>query len=362
MLLFALASMLLTGLALLFLSPLLRILGAEGEVLGMTAEYVRIIALGAVFQIFSTGLVPFIRNLGGASFAMFSMGAGFLTNIILDYLLVWVYPWGMAGAALATILGQAVTMLAAAAFLVKKGPGFSIPALRELPAFFGRILKVSAAPFGLIFSPQITAVFMNRFLMLYGGDRAVAVYGCISYITAIVYLLLQGVGDGSQPLISRYFSENRFPVMKQMRKLAYLSSGAIAAACMAGLFLTRGFVGVVFGASETTNLEVALYLPLFLLTLLPLAYVRITTAFLYATEKERTVLSARICGAGSDFHTASDSAADTGLWLCGCLAVCSGGTAAYLVRGSLCEASGGCGVSSGRGARDEDVCRVIFTQ
>ena len=284
-LLFALASMLLTGLALLFLSPLLRILGAEGEVLGMTAEYVRIIALGAVFQIFSTGLVPFIRNLGGASFAMFSMGSGFLTNIILDYLLVWVYPWGMAGAALATILGQAVTMLAAAAFLVNKRPGFSIPALRELPAFFGRILKVSVAPFGLIFSPQITAVFMNRFLMLYGGDRAVAVYGCISYITAIVYLLLQGVGDGSQPLISRYFSENRFPVMKQMRKLAYLSSGAIAAACMAGLFLTRGFVGVVFGASETTNLEVALYLPLFLLTLLPLAYVRITTAFLYATEK-----------------------------------------------------------------------------
>ena len=154
---------------------------------------------------------------------------------------------------------------------MNKRPGFSIPALRELPAFFGRILKVSVAPFGLIFSPQITAVFMNRFLMLYGGVRAVAVYGCISYITAIVYLLLQGVGDGSQPLISRYFSENRFPVMKQMRKLAYLSSGAIAAACMAGLFLTRGFVGVVFGASETTNLEVALYLPLFLLTLLPLA-------------------------------------------------------------------------------------------
>ncbi len=64
-LLFALASMLLTGLALICsFSPLLRILGAEGEVLGMTAEYVRIIALGAVFQIFSTGLVPFILESG----------------------------------------------------------------------------------------------------------------------------------------------------------------------------------------------------------------------------------------------------------------------------------------------------------
>ncbi len=285
-LLLALASILLTALVLILRSPLLRLLGAEdGASFDLTAEYISVIALGAVFQIFATGLVPFIRNLGGSTFAMFSMIAGFLTNIALDYLFVWVYGFGMAGAAIATIIGQAVTMLMAILFIWKKKVGFGIPNLKCALNYFGDILKVSIAPFGLTFSPQITTILMNRYLMIYGGERSVAVYGCIAYITAIVYLLLQGVGDGSQPLISRYFSEDNIPDMKQMRKLAYLTSAAISVACMVMLYFTRSYVGVLFGASPETNGDVSRYLPLFLATLLFLAYIRITTAFFYATEK-----------------------------------------------------------------------------
>ena len=69
--------------------------------------------LGAGLQIIGTGLIPFIRNHGGSFYAMFSMIAGFVTNIILDYLFVWVLGQGVAGAALATIIGQGVTMLIA---------------------------------------------------------------------------------------------------------------------------------------------------------------------------------------------------------------------------------------------------------
>lgn len=284
-LLLALASVILTGSVLLFLSPLLSLLGADGALYGLTAEYVKIIALGAVFQIFATGLVPFIRNLGGATFAMSSMIAGFLTNMALDYLFVWVYPWGMAGAAWTTIIGQAVTMLSAVLFLAKKKVGFCLPPPQKLLAFFGAFLKVSVAPFGLTFSPQITTILMNRFLMAYDGQQSVAVYGCIAYITAIVYLLLQGVGDGSQPLISRYFSEDNMSVMRQTRRLAYLSSAFIALVCMAVLFFTKSYVGVLFGASAETNGNVSQILPLFLAAFVFLSYVRITTAYLYATEK-----------------------------------------------------------------------------
>ena len=283
--LLALFSVLLSATVLLFLSPLLSILGAEGTSLGLTAEYVEVIALGAAFQVFGTGLVPFIRNLGGAAFAMISMIAGFLTNIVLDYLFVWVYSWGMGGAAWATIIGQAVTMMGAIGFLVKKKIGFSIPSFRKVWGYFGTILKIAVAPFGLTFSPQITTILMNRFLMVYGGEQSVAVYGCIAYIIAIVYLLLQGVGDGSQPLISKYFSEENVPVMKQMRGFAYLTSSVISFICMAVLFFTRRYVGILFGASPETNADVSNYLPLFLAVLLFLSYVRITTAYLYATEK-----------------------------------------------------------------------------
>ena len=94
-------------------APILRLLGAQGEALALAVEYARVIALGTLCQLLATGFVPFIRNMGGASFAMLAMILGFATNIFLDYEFVWILSWGMTGAALATTIGQAVTMLAA---------------------------------------------------------------------------------------------------------------------------------------------------------------------------------------------------------------------------------------------------------
>ena len=259
------ASALLMALVLAFAVPLLRLLGAEGEVLAPAVEYTRAIASGAFMQVLGTGLVPFIRNLGGAAFAMVTMCSGFITNVVLDFLFVWVFGWGMAGAAWATVLGQAVTALLAAGYLTVKRVGLA------RPGGFGPILKLSLAPFGLTFSPQITAIFMNRALMAYGGDRAVAVYSCIAYVIYIAYLLLQGVGDGSQPLISRYFGEGRPDSLKRARSLAYISAAVVAGLCVLGLFLLRGGVGALFGARRRRTPTRADILPLFLVPLLPLA-------------------------------------------------------------------------------------------
>ena len=81
-------------------------LGTSGQILELGISYLRIIVLGSVFQIFGTGLVPLIRNMGGAFYAMMIMVAGFLTNIVLDYVFVWLLHEGVAGAALATLIGQ----------------------------------------------------------------------------------------------------------------------------------------------------------------------------------------------------------------------------------------------------------------
>ncbi len=276
---------LITALLIGRLYPLLGLMGAEGQILQMTAEYTRIIALGTIFQLLATGFIPFIRNMGGATFAMIAMMIGFVSNIIGDYLLVWVCGLGMAGAAWATIAGQALTMLSAMVYLTVKKIGFRLPAVRGLPGFFRAVLKVAAAPFGLAFTPTVIMILMNRFLLLYGNEQSVAVYSCIGYVTAIVYLLLQGIGDGSQPLISKYYGENNVTVMKQIRSLAYGTGAAIIAVCMVLLFLSRGHIGILFGASPEASRGVALYLPFFLATMLFLSYVRITTSYFYATEK-----------------------------------------------------------------------------
>ena len=274
-----------TALLFLFLYPLLHLLGAEGEILALTAEYIRVIALGTVLQLLATGFVPFIRNMGGSTFAMAAMIAGFLTNICLDYFFVWIFELGMAGAALATVAGQAVTMLAAVLFFVRKKSVFHLPPLSAIPIFFCSVCKVAVAPFGLTISPTITIILMNRFLLMYGNEQAVAVYSCISYVVSIVYLLLQGVGDGSQPLISKYYGKGNIQEMLQIRRFAYEMAFAITIVCMVGLFVVRGSVGMLFGASSDACREVADYLPVFLAPLLFLSYVRVTTSYFYATEK-----------------------------------------------------------------------------
>ena len=101
---FGAASILLLGtgvfLTILFLltgPSLLRVFGAEGEILRLGEEYIRFVSYGAVFQVLGTGIVPFIRNMDGTVTAMAAMCAGFVTNILLDYLFVWVFPYGMMG-------------------------------------------------------------------------------------------------------------------------------------------------------------------------------------------------------------------------------------------------------------------------
>ena len=280
-------SLLLTAALFGLTEPILSLLGAEGDVLKLSTEYARVIALGAVFQLLATGFVPFIRNMGGASFAMVAMILGFVTNVILDYTMVWVLEWGMTGAALATIIGQAVTMIASVIFFIVKKSGWKLPRGGELTSLWREVIKVSLSPFGLTFSPTLTMLFMNRFLLYYGGAVSVAVYGCIGYITSIIYLLLQGVGDGCQPLMSEYYGEGGREALRRTLRLAYITSMAITVICMVGVFVSRGQIGMLFGASAEANLGTARYLPYFLATLPFLAFVRMTTSYFYATEKTK---------------------------------------------------------------------------
>lgn len=186
-------SLVLTGVIFLASEQILSVLGASGRLLTLGNEYIKVIALGTVLQVFGTGLIPLMRNYGGSFWAMIAMICGFVTNVILDYTFVWIMGQGMFGAALATIIGQGVTMTAALVYCaMKKNLTLKIKAAKSLKTA-SQILKIGLAPFGLTLAPNISLVIVNRFSVFYGGQEAIAVYACISYIICIVYLLLQGV-------------------------------------------------------------------------------------------------------------------------------------------------------------------------
>ena len=232
-----------------------------------------------------TGLVPVIRNQGGSFYAMVSIITGFVTNIILDYLFVWIFGQGVSGAAWATVIGQGVTMLTALVWLLRKKQfTMSIP-FSKFGKAAASILKIGIAPFGLTMSPNISLTIINRFSVSYGGEQAVAVYACIAYAICIVYLILQGVGDGSQPLLSRYYGEGNYDRLKSTRKLAYVFALFLSLVSCIIMYLTKGSLGALFGASDVVNAEIAKIMPLFLVSVPFVAVLRITTASFYATEK-----------------------------------------------------------------------------
>lgn len=278
-------SAVLTAVFRVWCEPLMRLLGARGETLVLCTQYAGAIAMGTVFQVAATSLVPFIRNLGGTSFSMLSMMLGFFTNIVLDYAFVWLFHWGMAGAAWATVIGQAITTLAAVGFLLRHRQTFVLPAAGQMLRLWRDVLRLAVSPFGLTFSQTVTLLLMNRFLLLHGDEQAVAVYGCIDYVLSVIYLLLQGVGDGCQPLISDYYGGGRVQDAKAVRRTAYFTAFVIAGVCMAGVFAARYKIGVLFGATALTNADVGRLLPYFLAPMLCLSATRVTTSYFYATER-----------------------------------------------------------------------------
>lgn len=280
-----LTSALLTIFIFLRKTQLLQLLGAKGELLALGEEYISIIALGAATQVIGTGLVPFIRNHGSSIYAMLSMIVGFVANIILDYLLVWSVGLGMAGAAWATVIGQGLTMLTALAYLLYQKQftlKFSSGSFVKTAA---SVVKIGIAPFGLAMSPNIALIIINRFSMAYGGEQAVAAYACIAYVICIIYLILQGVGDGSQPLISRYYGAKDFAKLINARKLAYCFAIFISLVTCVIMYLTKESLGILFGTSSDVNAEIAKIMPIFLVSVPFVAVIRITTASFYAMKK-----------------------------------------------------------------------------
>ena len=269
---FSMALFLLFGLGILFTfllmaigAPVLRLFGATGEIYTLGREYIFFISLGAVFQVLGTGLVPFIRNMGGSVTAMAAMIAGFLTNIVLDYLMVWRFPMGMTGAAIATDIGQGVTFLVCLGFFLRK---------KEKPVFsFGKhafllikkIFQVGISPFGLTFAPNITLILVNKSASVFGGAMAVTCYAPVSYICCVVQLLLQTL---------------------QLRNLAYRFSFLVSLVCVVLLFLLRDQAGALFGASRSVTIEISRILPVFLAGYLFVSISRVTTSYFYATGKD----------------------------------------------------------------------------
>ncbi|MBQ2795862.1 MAG: multidrug transporter MatE [Oscillospiraceae bacterium] len=279
------SSLVLTTVCLLFTEELISLLGAEGRILEYGIPYIKVMAFGAIFQVFATGVVPIIRNNGGSAFATITMVSGFATNILLDWVFVWVIPWETFGAALASVIAQALTMFLGLGYIIAKKLFILKFPKNETAKLCKNIAKIGISPFGIAMLPHIFLIFVNWFSIEYGGERAVAVYACIAYIIYMAYVMVQGVGDGSQPIMSTYYGEGDKNLLKKTRDSAYVTSLAVGAFCMVIFYIGRFSFGNFFGASPEVVFDMGKVFPIFLAAVPFVAISRVTVSYFYATEK-----------------------------------------------------------------------------
>ena len=126
---------------------------------------------------------------------------------------------------------------------------------------------------------------MNKSAAVYGGESAITCYAAISYIVSVVLLLLQGVSDGSQPLVSLSYGQGRMDKARAVRNLGYQFALGVSLVCAVGIFLVRDQAAILFGASAETARNVAEVLPAFLVGFPFAAVARVTVSYFYARRK-----------------------------------------------------------------------------
>lgn len=219
-------SVALTIVLLLFNRPMLMAFGASENTISYASSYMTIYAMGTIFVQLTLGMNAFITAQGFAKTGMLSVLIGAVCNIILDPIFIYGFHMGVKGAATATIISQAVSTGWVLAFLTGKKTilhikkeYFRLDAQIVLPG-----LALGLAPFIMQASESVITVCFNASLLKYGGDLAVGAMTILTSVMQFIMLPMQGLGQGSQPIISyNYGAKNGERVRRAFKLLITVS-------------------------------------------------------------------------------------------------------------------------------------------
>ena len=215
-------SIVLTVVLLIWNKDLLMAFGASKNTLGYATDYMRIYALGTLFVQLTLGMNAFITAQGFTTTSMVSVLIGAICNITLDPVFIFVFNMGVKGAALATVLSQAISTMWVVVFLSGKKTQLHLRKkyMGLKPKIFLPCVALGLATFIMQASESVVTVCFNSSLLHYGGDIAVGAMTILTSVMQFAMLPLQGIAQGSQPIASyNYGAKNADRVKKTFRLL-----------------------------------------------------------------------------------------------------------------------------------------------
>lgn len=244
--LFVVEALVLTVVGLVFLDPILALFGASSEVLPLARDYLQIILLGAVIHCLAFGLNAVIRGEGNPRIAMVTMLIGAVLNTILDPIFLFGFGWGMRGAAVATVLSQAVSATWTLGHFLSGRSVLTLHArnLRLRWSICSSIVAIGSPMFAMQLASSAVNGILNNQLRVYGGDLAISTMGIIHAIATFIIMPVFGINQGVQPIMGYNYGARQFDRVKKTLLTAILFATAI---CLSGSMVVMLFPSHVIG-------------------------------------------------------------------------------------------------------------------
>ena len=246
-------SVLLTAALLLWNRDFLMAFGASDKPIGYGVEYMNIYAIGTIFVQMTLGMNAFITAQGFARTGMFSVLIGAVANIVLDPIFIFGFNMGVAGAAWATIISQAMSCAWVLLFLCGKKTHLRLRVkyMRLSRKIVLPSLALGLSSFIMQASESIISICFNSSLQSYGGDIAVGAMTILTSVMQFAMLPLQGLGQGAQPIISYNYGARNPERVKAAFKLLLKSSLVYSTLLWALVMLFPQAFAAMFTSSET---------------------------------------------------------------------------------------------------------------
>lgn len=219
----------------LFLTPMLKAFGSPTKVLPYAETYTGITSLGFPFLIIGTGGGHLMRADGSPKMTMICNMTGAVINTILDYIFVGVFGWEMAGAALATVIGQLVAALLVFSYFMRfKTVKLTLRHLALKGRYIGKVLSLGTAPCSNQLAMMVVQIVLNNSLKYYGGLSSfgeaipIACVGIISKVSMVFFSFVIGISQGLQPIVSFNYGAGNYGRVKKAYRLALMASFVIS--------------------------------------------------------------------------------------------------------------------------------------
>ena len=234
--------------------PILFLFGASEDSFFYANEYLQIYLFGTLFSMLSTGLNPYINAQGFPRIGMLTTVIGALINIALDPLFIFVFDMGVKGAALATVISQAVSALWVMCFLTGKKAILKLKKenIRISAAKTKRIVSLGLPGFVMQGTTSLVSVVCNNQLQLYGSDLHVGIMTVINSVREMISLPVLGISNGTQPVLGYNYGAGRNDRVKEgIRFTALLGTAYTLFAWIIVMLIPKQLIGIFSSEAET---------------------------------------------------------------------------------------------------------------